>query len=205
MTTLAPPPAAQSTPPAQLRLGEPAFPPTRLSLGQYHAMAEAGVLGPDDRVELLDGVLVDKTTKRPRHVIVCDRLVDRLKARFRDRFYTRQEAPLTLFNSEPEPDASAVHGSEADYLARHPLGRECRLAVEVADSSMPRDLFKARLYAEAGVEEYWIVAVDAGEILIHREPSAGGYRSIRAASEAETDLGGETFGVKMTDLLDGLP
>lgn len=143
----------------------------RLSLEQYHRMIEAGVLGEDDRVELLEGMIVDMPPPEgPPHagaIQVLNRLFTRAAG---ERYWVRVQSPLTLplTASELEPDLALVDGSH-DPHAAHPT--TAALVIEVASTSLSRDrLWKAAIYARASIPEYWIVNVVARTIEVHRDP-----------------------------------
>jgi Uma2 family endonuclease len=105
-------------------------------------------------------------------------------------FWVRKEAPLTLSDSEPEPDISVVPGKRSDYWAGHPT--TAILVVEVAVSSTEIDREKGALYAEAGVSEYWIVLVQEGAVEVHTRAENSGWTSHRRF-EAGEDLRSSIF------------
>jgi Uma2 family endonuclease len=90
-------------------------------------------------------------------------------------FEVRHEAPLTMRDSEPEPDLAVVRGQASDWIAAHPV--TAQLVVEVAVSSAVVDEEKAEIYAEAGVTEYWLVRAEERTVAVYREPTREGYRS----------------------------
>ena len=87
-----------------------------------------------------------------------------------------KEEPLTLADSEPEPDISVVRGSEADFVAAHPTTAD--LVVGIAVTSVALDRENASLYAEAGVKEYWIVLGADKQVEVYRRPEAGRYQEM---------------------------
>ncbi len=125
----------------------------RLSVAEYHRAGETGLLSDD--VELLRGIVVTKMSKSPLHELVIQKLIKRLLAQTPNGFEVRREGPLTLADSEPEPDLSVVRGAADDWATAHPS--TAHLVVEVAVSSLPLDEGKAEIYAEAGILEYWLV------------------------------------------------
>jgi len=137
----------------------PALPLRRFSVAQYHQLGELGVLTPDDRVELLEGWIVEKMNQRPIHGYVVGLLSEWFQSRIRPGFIVRSQLPITTQRSEPEPDIAIVQGNHSDFRNQHPAGADCRLVVEVADTSLPRDRAKAVIYSAAGVSEYWIVNI----------------------------------------------
>ena len=139
-----------------------------ISVATYHSMIAHGLEG--QPVELIRGVIVKKMPKSPLHAILVSRLFALLKDAL-PAFWVRHEAPLSLADSEPEPALSVVNGRDQDYLKSHP--QTARLVIEVAISSIEIDRLKGLLYAEAGVEEYWIVLAEQKAIEVYRDPRKG--------------------------------
>ena len=151
----------------------------RLTRLEYEALVERGVLDEDDRIELLDGRLVFREPQGSRHAAACLRIRIALDRAFGRGFHVRPQFPIALDDvSEPEPDIAVVRGRIEDYLDTHPTSPV--LIVEVADSSLAQDRHrKARLYARAGVADYWIVNLRAGVLEVYRDPertAAGRWR-----------------------------
>jgi len=111
--------------------------------------------------------------KSPLHRILAKRLYDFIVSILPNVFFVLKEEPLTLADSEPEPDISVVRGAEADFLTAHPSTAE--LVVEIAVSSPTLDRQNVLLYAEAGVKEYWIVLGRERKIEVYRKPEGGRY------------------------------
>jgi Uma2 family endonuclease len=130
----------------------------RFSVDQYHAMIRAGILTEDDPVELLEGWLVTKMPKNPRHSVATRLIRQALEGLLPPGWYVDTQEPLTTADSEPEPDVVVVCGDRRQYLDHHPGPQDVALVVEVADSTLQRDRsLKKRLYAAAGIPAYWIV------------------------------------------------
>lgn len=147
----------------------------RLSVEQYRAMARAGILRPEDRVELLEGLLVRKMTKNPPHRIATRRSRVALESVVPDGWYVDTQEPIVTADSEPEPDVCVVRGQTEDYSAGNPPAEAVALVVEIADASLLRDrLAKARIYARAGIPSYWVVNLRdrCVEVLSTPEPTA---------------------------------
>ena len=142
----------------------------RLTRLEYEALVERGVLDEDDRIELLDGRLVFREPQGSRHAAACLRIRIALDRAFGRGYHVRPQFPIALDDaSEPEPDVAVVRGRIEDYLDAHPTSPV--LVVEVADSSLARDRHrKARLYARAGVADYWIANLPARVLEIYRDP-----------------------------------
>jgi Uma2 family endonuclease len=155
--------------------------------GEYEALVEHGLLGPDDRVELLEGVIVTVSPQSPRHAAVVRFVEEALRAAIGGAAEIRSQMPLRAGSlSMPEPDVAVVPGRAADYLLSHPA--EALLVVEVADTSLTQDrMTKERVYAAAGVTEYWIVDVAGDAIEVHQDPDPDGrhYRQRSIAHRGE--------------------
>ena len=149
---------------------------------EYHALARAGVLTEDDRVELINGRIVTMTPIGPLHIHAVNRIVDL----FAQRLYARSPHPARLsvqnpihlgHRSEPEPDLALLRPDAPQD--RVPTVEDVLLLVEVADSSAEMDRrVKRPLYAAAGIAELWIVYLSDGYVEVCREPGAEDYADI---------------------------
>ncbi len=161
--------------------------PGRYTVAQYTDLVRQGVLRPDDRVELLEGVIVVMSPKNPWHDTAVHCIFDAVRQAVGKRAAVRCQATLVLEpSSAPEPDVAVVPGAITDYVAAHPT--TALLVVECADSSLPQDrLSKSRMYAAAGIPEYWIVSRrdDAVEVFRDPDPATATYRSRRLAARGE--------------------
>jgi len=146
-----------------------------ISVAVYHRMGEEGLV--DRKTELIRGVIIEKMSKSPLHSYLTGMLHRLVSAFVGDTGIVRREDPLTLTDSEPEPDVAVVEGTDLDYLTHHPT--TARLVMEVCVTSERLDQQKADLYAEAGVEEYWIVMGHRRIIEVYRLPVAGHYQEPR--------------------------
>ncbi|MBD1925443.1 Uma2 family endonuclease [Trichocoleus sp. FACHB-90] len=134
-------------------------------------MIRLGILSDDDPVELLDGWLVYKMPKNPPHRATTKLTRNALEAVIPEGWYVDTQEPITLADSEPEPDVVVVRGNTRDYLDRHPGASEIALIIEVADSTLERDrTSKQRLYARAGIPIYWIINLPEKQIEVYTEP-----------------------------------
>jgi Uma2 family endonuclease len=136
---------------------------------EYERLVDLGVFM-GEHLELLDGVLVVREPQGSPHAAIATKVGRLLAAAFDGAWHTRLHSPLALGeHSEPEPDIAVVAGEPEDYLAAHPA--TAALVVEVADSSLRLDRrFKATLYAQAGLREYWIVNLVDHTLEVHRDP-----------------------------------
>ena len=145
----------------------------RVSPAHYHRMGELGLV--NEKHELLDGYIIEKMSKSPRHERSKQKLAMMLMRAVSEVLTVRTEGPLSIGDSEPEPDISVVKGTPDDWIDAHPSTAE--LVVEVAISSLETDLEKANIYASAAVPEYWIVRPESEEIDVFRNPADGRYAS----------------------------
>src|SRR5439155_3690378 len=161
-----------STAPLPIPPGPSPEPVFRLTVEQYHAMIDAGVLTDDDPVELLEGILVFKTPKKPAHRLALRRLVKAIERVLPAGWFVLSKEPITLANGEPEPDAAVIRGSDEDYATRHPCPADVALVVDVADTTLERDRsIKLRSYAGAGIGVYWIVNLLDRTLELYTKPS----------------------------------
>ena len=156
----------------------------RLTVAQYQRMGEAGVLGPDDRVELIEGELVDMAPMKSRHASVVGRLVDACSRMPAGRALVWCQLPLHLDDhSEPEPDLMLLRPRDDFYATAHPVPADVLLLVEVSESTARYDReIKVPLYARHGVPEVWVVDLDERTLRIYGAPLAGAYTRVSATT-----------------------
>lgn len=135
-------------------------------------MGEAGILTPEDRVELLEGWLVPKMTKNPPHAVASKLASKALDRILPSNWHTRIQDPILLSASVPEPDVAVARGTERDYGDRHPSATEVALIIEVADSSLTEDRrLKKRIYARDGIAVLWIVNLVDNRVEVYTDPT----------------------------------
>jgi Uma2 family endonuclease len=152
---------------------------------EYERLVARGFFQPDERLELLDGLLVIREPQGSRHAAVVALVHEVLQHAFGRGYTRRDHSPVALDDtSEPEPDVIMVRGRPLDYLHGHPSTP--LLIVEVAETSVARDRRKGGLYARAGIQEYWIVNLVDSVLEVYRQPAAAPpasygakYRSVR--------------------------
>lgn len=167
-------PAAAEMPEVRQRDDIPTAPIWRLTVHDYHAMIDASILKSGDLVELLDGWLVKKMTKYPRHSAANYKVNSQLVAGSPSGWYVRNQEPISLKNSEsePEPDVAIVRGTVEDYLEKHPGAADVAVVVEVSESSLDQDrTIKKRVYAAENIPVYWIVNLVDGQVEVFHDPS----------------------------------
>ncbi len=166
-----------------------ATPLRRWTRAEYNKAAELGLFRPEERLELLDGQIVQKMSPQSTPHVVCLRKIAKwLEDQVAHDFDVRQQAPIALSDaSEPEPDIAVARGVAADYLAGHPGPSSLALVVEVADSSLARDRrLKVPLYAKAGITEFWLVDLEARSLNVYREPAEDGFHVVTILTEDRT-------------------
>lgn len=150
---------------------------------EFDKLVELGVFG-DERIELLDGVLVPMSPIGTRHASAVDLLTALLIRALGDRARVRVQNPFAASEiSEPQPDV--LLAPMGDYVTEHPT--VAYLVIEVCESSIAADRGnKLRIYAERGVPEYWIVDVVTRRVEVHRDPAGGTFRRTRVFEHHET-------------------
>jgi Uma2 family endonuclease len=143
----------------------------RFTVEEYERLGETGVLTEDDSVELLEGLIVKKMTKNPLHDWTIDFLTRIFSRQLPSDGFLRIQNVLRTEDSEPEPDVVVAVGDFDQFRSRHPNGREVALVIEVAESSLEQDWRKCRIYARAGVREYWIVDLNTLCLEVFTEPN----------------------------------
>lgn len=157
----------------------------RWTRDQYEQMVEAGVLTPEDRVELLDGQIVTMSPQNSRHATVVTLCRDALHTTCSGDYHLRTQAPLALGrHTEPESDIALVPGNASSYWEQHPS--QADLVVEVADSSLEKDRDqKRRVYAQHSVPEYWIINLRSRHVEVYRSPSEDEYATKATARQGD--------------------
>jgi Uma2 family endonuclease len=157
-------------------------PRRRFTVDEYHRMADVGIFHPDERVELIEGEIVQMAPIGPRHA-GCVINVNRLfVTRLGDGAVVSPQNPVVIQpRSEPQPDLLVLRPRDLSYSRKHPTPEDVLLAVEVADTTVRFDrLVKGRLYARAGIAELWLFLTADRIVEIYRQPGPGGYASVTA-------------------------
>jgi Uma2 family endonuclease len=146
----------------------------KVSVAEYHQMIKDGVFDDGDPIELIEGYLVQKVSHNTPHANAVRKLNKRLLRLAPAGWELQCQLPITLSDSEPEPDLVLARGDESTFEDHHPVPGEIGLVVEVADSSRYSDRTeKGRVYARAGIPVYWIVNVADGRIEVYTDPDPG--------------------------------
>jgi Uma2 family endonuclease len=167
-------------------------------------MIEAGILTSADRVELIEGIIVRKMTQYPPHAVAIDYTLDALRPLLPAGWRLREQKPIKLNDSEPEPDLVIVRGPLQCYETRHPGPRDIAVIIEVADTSLENDRqAKGRTYARARIPVYWIINLSERQVELYSEPKSGrspSYRR-RAAYEAGAKVPLRIEGIDVGEVL----
>ena len=152
--------------------------PRRFNVTEYYKMAKAGILKPDDRVELIEGEIIKMTAIGSPHAACVSRLVRLLPKATGERALLWVQNPVRLDDfSEPVPDIALLKLRDDYYATRHPTPTDALLLIEVADSSLLKDRnIKVPLYAGAGISEIWIVNLPKETIEVYSDALNGKYR-----------------------------
>lgn len=155
---------------------------------RFERAHELELWSPEDRLELVRGDVLRKEAKSPAHATVFTLLFNALARVFGEGFVIGQQLPFGVGDdSEPEPDTAVVVGTPRDFLHQHPT--EAVLLVEIADSTLAFDLgAKAALYAQAGIEDYWVIDIPNRLVHVHRSPIASPSFPLGYAFQSTTRL-----------------
>jgi Uma2 family endonuclease len=176
--------------------------PRRFTVDEYMAMGRAGILHAEERVELIDGRVVEMSPIGDAHS-ECVRCTTRVFVQLLGaNGVVSPQLPIRIGDqSAPQPDIAILR--PGSYRDRTPTPEDVLLLIEIADTSLAHDrAVKAPLYAAAGVAEYWILDLTTSTLAVYREPAADGYRSLRTlgadGAVAPLALGAD---VRVADLL----
>lgn len=131
----------------------------KFTIDEYHKLLDLGFFSENDRIELIRGEIIEMAPKRTPHSVCNSLLWKQLYELIGKQAEIRVQEPITLaYNSEPEPDVVIAKQKSDNYLSAHPTVKDLILAIEISDSTLKYDKeIKLSLYAEAGINNYWIV------------------------------------------------
>jgi Uma2 family endonuclease len=167
------------------------------SSDEYHSMLDTGILSPEDRVELIEGEVLEMAAISSRHAACVKRLNRVFTQGLLGRALVGVQDPVHLSPfSEPEPDLSVLRPRDDLYAGAHPTPEDIFLVVEVAHASLDYDRsVKVPLYARSGIREVWLFDLSRPVVGVYRQPGVGGYTKVellgrgdRVAPEAFPDL-----------------
>lgn len=158
------------------------------TVAEYDRMGETGILTEDDRVELVEGEIIEMSPIGERHAARVDALAELFHEQLQRRAIVRVQNPIQLGSfSEPQPDVVLLKRRDDFYRRAHPTADDVLLVVEVSDTTIEYDRqIKVPLYARAGIAEVWIVNLVDEQIEIYARPANDAYQSKREARRGET-------------------
>jgi Uma2 family endonuclease len=163
----------------------------QFTLEQYHQMIATGLIPEGDRVELIDGEILEMAAIGSRHAAQVNRLTRLFSRQLGDDVLVSVQNPLEIGpRSEPEPDVVLLRGRADYYESGHLQPSDVYFVIEVADSTVDFDRnVKALTYARSGIVEYWLVNLTIDAIEVYRQPAPNGYQFV------ETKQRGESIGL----------
>lgn len=178
----------------------------RFNADEYERMGRAGILGEDDRVELIDGEIVEMTPIGLRHADCVNRINSSLVLAFNDVAVILVQNPIRPSDrSEPQPDLALVRRRGGLYASSHPRPADILLVAEVADTSLEYDRrVKVPLYARAGIPEVWLVDLNQETVTAYRDPRRGNYRTAHVVRRGD-ELAPSAFPDLVLSVADLLP
>ena len=182
-------PAPPAAPPAPATPSSPAAPTRRrFTVAEYYAMAEAGILARDERVELLDGDVIAMPPINEWHASNVDLFANTFPAQLHERAVVRVQNPVRLDgNSQPQPDVMLLRWRDDFYRDGHPGPADVLLLIEVSDSSVDFDRNeKLSAYAAAGIPEVWIASRRDRRIESYSDPTGDAYAAVRHYGAGES-------------------
>lgn len=152
----------------------------RLTVEEYYRMGEAGILRPDERVELIAGEIIDVPPPGSRHAGTVKHVARLLQIAAGGAAIVQVQDPLSLDEqSEPQPDLALLRARADFYRSAHPRAADALLVIEVAETSLRYDRdVKIPLYARHGVPEAWLIDVEDRRLTRYREPRADAYARV---------------------------
>jgi Uma2 family endonuclease len=149
----------------------------RFDVDEYHRMAQAGILSEDDRVELIDGEIIEMSPIGNRHAASVDRATELFTSALRGRAQVSVQNPLRLDDyNEPQPDIIVLRRRSDYYASKSRTPEDAFLVVEVSDSTLRYDIdVKLPRYAAARVAEVWVENLEEDRLLVRRHPGGEGY------------------------------
>ncbi|MFP4089061.1 MAG: Uma2 family endonuclease [Cyclobacteriaceae bacterium] len=149
----------------------------KLSIEEYHRMAEVGILAPEERVELIDGEIITMSPIGKEHLAIVGRINALLTPMLAGKHIVFSQSPVIIHgHSEPEPDLMVVPFRDDFYASTGVTQDDVLLIIEVSDSTLQKDLeVKLPLYARAGIAEAWIIDIKSRELHQYVHPEKGSY------------------------------
>lgn len=175
------------------------------NVDEYYRMAEVGLLSEDDRVELIEGEIIEMSPIGSTHGGTVKRSSTFLNRTLGDIAIISVQDPIRLNDfSEPQPDLALLKPRKDFYSKAHPMAEDVLVVIEVADTSLAYDRnVKLPLYARAGIPESWLIVLAKEVIEIHSQPKNGKYQKLQRLKRGKTLVSPTipSFSCKVEDLL----
>lgn len=148
------------------------------SIKEWHELIDSGVVA-GKPIQLWEGEIVTMSPEKPIHSSRIVRVADYLRKVLQGKAQIREAHPVTLDNSEPEPDIAIVRWRDDYYNERHPVAEDIYWLIEVANKTLKTDLkAKSIVYARNQIPEYWVIDLIKQQLIIHSEPENNHYRKV---------------------------
>ena len=145
------------------------------SIAEYHKMIEAGILS-DRNIQLIDGELIEMSPEGVIHAAYGGTIADYLREILKGKAWIREAHPITINNSEPEPDIAIVKLPKNKYFQNHPIASDIFWLIEISDTTLNYDLNQKKLiYAAANIPEYWVVNIREKKLIVFTQPYNNDY------------------------------
>lgn len=157
---------------------------------EYYKMADSGILAFDEKVELINGEIINKISPIGiKHASVLSRLISLLNGISKE-WHLRTQSPVVINGiSEPEPNIAVIDYKEDFYAEAHPIAVEIHFLIEISDSTLAFDkTIKKELYASGGIEEYWVVDINSERVEVYSELIGNRYTKTKVYNEADQNL-----------------
>lgn len=148
------------------------------TIEQWHRLVETGVLA-GQNVELLEGEIIEMSPEGVSHSFCNQSLADYLRSLLNRQAIVNERYPITLDNSEPQPDLAIIQSPREIYGQHHPYPENIYWLVEISNSTLQFDrTTKANIYARNSIREYWIVDLVNKKLIVHTMPNGSSYQKI---------------------------
>ena len=148
------------------------------SLSDWHKLIESGILD-DKNVELLEGEIINMAPEGIPHSATNREIDDYLRGLLKNKAYISQAHPITLIDSEPQPDVAILRLPKQKYRTRHPKAQDIYWLIEVSETTLNFDLEKkANIYASNSIAEYWVIDLKNKQVIVHTQPMNNRYQKI---------------------------
>lgn len=152
-----------------------------ITVEMYHIMADSGAFGPDERLELIDGEIIEMSPIGSRHARCVNFLAEFLNRHFLELFIVSVQNPIVATDrTEPQPDIALLKRRDDLYIDQLPTGSDVTLVIEVSDSTVAFDRArKIPNYAAAGIDEAWLIDLESEHVEVHSMRKENAYGLVK--------------------------